>query len=381
MKQDNDRDNNSTVWQSGIRYTEDRNKSKTSRIIAVTAIALMAAVIGGIVGSSFIDKKYEEKMSYYDKEIDKLNKQKGDFLNGDIASIAEKVGPAIVGISKTPSNWIDEALEGSLGSGVIFDKKGYIVTNQHIINGLSDITVILAGEKRVKAKLVAEDLKSDIAILKIDQENLTAVKFGNSNDIKTGETVIGMGNPLGEEFSGCLTLGVIGATNKVIKVDDRLFKIFQTDMQFTNGNSGGAVLDSSGQVIGIINKKLTTAEGGSFIMPINEAKEVIEALMKYGKVETTFLGVRNILIDEERSKKYNVPIGLGVTEVVKGTTAEAYGIKKGDIILSIDNGRIKKMKDITDLLEGKKSGDKVKIQIYRDGKEITINAVLMNKQY
>ncbi|MEG0641196.1 MAG: S1C family serine protease [Clostridium sp.] len=121
-------------------------------------------------------------------------------------------------------------------------------------------------------------------------------------------------------------------------------------------------------------------EGGSFIIPINDAKPVIEALMKEGKLDTPFLGVKTFLIDDERSEHYNVPKGLGVLDVVEGTTAQKYGIEKGDIILSVSGGKVTKITDITDMLEGKKSGDKVPVNVYRNGKEVVIDAILIGKK-
>ncbi|MEF9951510.1 MAG: trypsin-like peptidase domain-containing protein [Clostridium sp.] len=367
----------STMWESGVKYIEPQKSIKLPNKLKFLIVGLIVALIGGAIGSYIVYREYKIEI---DNKIQKFEeKQSESILNGNISKIAQKVGPSIVGISKTHKSWIDEATGGSLGSGIIFDTRGYIVTNQHIINDIDNITVTLSGGKRVPATIVGEDHKSDIAVLKINVENLTAVKFGDSDKIKTGASVIGMGNPLGEEFSGSLTLGVISGTNKVIKVDDRVMRLYQTDMSLTLGNSGGAVIDEYGNVIGIINNKLMALEGGSYIMPINTAKPIINTLMNYGKVEKPFLGVRTFLIDEERSKQYNVPVGLGVVEVVEGTTAEKFKIQKGDIIMEVNNGRVTKITDITDLLEGKKPGDKISVKVYRGGKEVIINTVLVQK--
>ncbi|MEG2337511.1 MAG: S1C family serine protease [Clostridium sp.] len=367
----------STMWESGVKYIEPQKSKKIPNGLKFILIGLVVALIGGATGAYFVNHEYKVEIDAKIKKFEE--KQSESILNGSIAKIAQKVGPSIVGISETHKNWLEEATGGSLGSGIIFDKRGYIVTNQHIIHNIDSITVTLSGGKRVPATVVGEDHKSDIAILKINVENLTAAKFGDSDKIKTGASVIGMGNPLGEEFSGSLTLGVISGVNKVIKVDDRVMRLYQTDMTLTMGNSGGAVIDEYGSVIGIINNKLMALEGGSYIMPINTAKPIIDTLMNYGKVDKPFLGVRTFLIDEERSKQYNVPVGLGVVEVVEGTTAEKYKIQKGDIIMEVNGGRVTKITDITDLLEGKKSGDKISVKVFRGNKEVIIETILVQK--
>lgn len=370
------KDNNFTLWESGIKYTEKTNKKKFLKIAIIPIVALLSALIGGAISSIMIINSYSGSIKAYKEEFERIS-QDELASSRSMTKAAQKVGPSIVGIIKTPSSWMNEAQEGSLGSGIIFDEKGYIVTNQHIINKVGNITVILPGGHKEKATLVAQDFKSDIAILKINMSNLKAVELKASNDVKTGETVIGMGNPLGEEFSGTIVSGIIGATSKVIKIDDRAYKIYQTDMVFSDGTSGGAVVNKAGEVIGIINNRLNSTQEGSYIMPVSEAKPIIDALMVKGKLETPFLGVKTYLIDDERSKLYNVPIGLGVIDVVKGTAAEKYGILKEDIILEVNGGAVSKITDITDLLEGKRPGDKITIKVYRDGKKIDIDAALI----
>ncbi len=376
MSTKNNKGNESTSWQSGIKYTEKKYHKGIGKLSIVVIVAIVSALLGTILGAKFISSKYSNLISNYEEELNTFNQETG-YVDANISKIADEVGPSIVGIAKSSTNWINEAEEGTLGSGVIIDKKGYVLTNYNVINDQKDIMVILSGGRRVEAEVVAKDYKSDIAIIKINVENLKPVKFGDSSKMKTGDRIIGIGNPLGEEFSGCVSTGIISAKNSIIKIDDRAYKVYQTDMEPIKGNSGGAALNSNGEVIGIINNNLNNSKG-YFIMPINEAKKVIDDLLKEGKVKSTFIGVRTTLIDEEESKYYKVPIGLGVLEVVEGTTAMACGMKKGDIILSVDSVRISKLTDITDALEGKKPGDSLKILIYRDGKEVQINTNLLD---
>ncbi|MEG0641197.1 MAG: trypsin-like peptidase domain-containing protein [Clostridium sp.] len=246
-----EQDDNLASWESGIRYVEQKQRNKLPKVTRLVVISIVTAIIGGIIGASFMFIKYSNKLNGIEQKI--LEENSGDRNNRSIMKTAQKIGPSVVGISQTHTTWIDEASDGSLGSGIIFDNRGYIVTNQHIIDGIKNITVTLAGGKRVPGIIVGQDYKSDIAVVKINVENLKAVGFGDSNNLKAGATVIGMGNPLGEEFSGCLTVGVISATNKVIKVDDRTLSLLQTDMTLTKGNSGGAVVSENGDVVGIIN--------------------------------------------------------------------------------------------------------------------------------
>ena len=376
LSKENNKGSESTSWQSGIKYTEKDYHKGLSRLSVIIIVGIISALIGTFLGGKIMSNKYNNLIETYEEELNNFNQGTG-YIDANISKIADEVGPSVVGIAKASTSWINEAEEGTLGSGIIIDKKGYVLTNYNVINNEKDIMVILSGGRRVKAEIVAKDYKSDIAILKINVENLKAVKFGDSSKLKTGERIIGIGNPLGEEFSGCVSVGIISAKNSIIKVDDRAYKVYQTDMEPIKGNSGGAALNSKGEVIGIINNNLNSSKG-YFIMPINEAKKVIDDLLKEGEVKSTFIGVRTALIDEEESRYYKVPIGLGVLEVVEGTTAMACGMKKGDIILSVDGVRISKLTDITDALEGKKPGDSLKILIYRDGKEVQIDTKLLN---
>ena len=376
LSKENNKGSESTSWQSGIKYTEKDYHKGLSRLSIAIIVGIISALIGTFLGGKIMSSKYNNLIETYEEELNNFNQGTG-YIDANISKIADEVGPSVVGIAKASTSWINEAEEGTLGSGIIIDKKGYILTNYNVINNEKDIMVILSGGRRVKAEIVAKDYKSDIAILKINVENLKAVKFGDSSKLKTGERIIGIGNPLGEEFSGCVSVGIISAKNSIIKIDDRAYKVYQTDMEPIKGNSGGAVLNSKGEVIGIINNNLNSSKG-YFIMPINEAKKVVDDLLKEGEVKSTFIGVRTALIDEEESRYYKVPIGLGVLEVVEGTTAMACGMKKGDIILSVDGVRISKLTDITDALEGKKPGDSLKILIYRDGKEVQIDTKLLN---
>ena len=267
----------------------------------------------------------------------------------------------------------------SLGSGFIIDTPGYVVTNNHVIEGADEITVILQSGKRYKAKIVGRDKKTDMALLKIEAaEKLTAVAFGDSAKARVGDWVIAIGNPLG--LGGTVTAGIISARGRDIRsgpYDDYI----QTDAPINRGNSGGPLFDMDGAVIGI-NTAILSPSGGSigigFSIPSNIAKNVLGQLREFGTTRRGWLGVRIQTVSPEIAESLGLdgPRGALVAGVMKNSPAEAGGVKQGDVIIQFDNGDVTQSRKLPRMVAESNVGKDVPVRVWRDGKEIDLTVRL-----
>lgn len=305
--------------------------------------------------------------------------------------IAEQVGPSVVGVinkttvqsqkyydpftgryyySSDPSKDGQTVEQGS-GSGIIFQDDGYVVTNQHVIDGASEISVILNTGEEFPAKLIGKDTKTDLAVLKIDpgSTQLTVATLGDSTTVQVGETAIAIGNPMGQEFSGSVTQGIISAVNRTMNIENRTYNLLQTDAAINNGNSGGALINQYGEVIGINSVKLgaTGVEGMGFAIAISEAKPIIDELMSSGYVTG-----RPLVGIEIRDTGYGMFIGA----VSEGSGAEEAGLKPYDMILEVDGQKVSSSKEVNEIRDKKKAGDYLTFKILRDGETMEIQVRL-----
>ena len=264
----------------------------------------------------------------------------------------------------------------SLGSGVIINQKGYILTNEHVILRASTIKVTLSDNREFDAHLVGADSRSDLAIIKIDSDKpLPFAQMGASSDIMIGESVIAIGNPFG--LSHTVTTGIVSAVNRNIKGEDgRIYSDFiQIDASINPGNSGGPLLNINGEVIGINSAIYQKAEGIGFAIPIDRAKRIVNDLIKYGEVHEAWLGifVQELTTQIAKSFGYSNTKGVIISKAFKGGPSERAGLKRGDIIISIGNKHIKTIDDYNDLIYGYGHNDKISITVFRDGEKITVN--------
>ncbi len=319
-----------------------------------------------------------------------------------VEAIAEKVGPSIVGIQITVparSNYgffFDIERNGvGYGSGIIIRKDGYILTNNHVIEGAvasqmsnklidgAKIEVVLPGDKNklYKAQIVGRDSKTDIAVLKVELDDLPAAELGNSDLTKTGELAVAIGNPGGMDYMGSVTAGIISGINRSIVMDNgQELKLLQTDAAINPGNSGGALVNSKGQVIGVNTIKIaaTDVEGIGFAIPINKANEIAESLIEHKYVKgRPYIGV---VIDntftKEEAERLKVPDGLLVYEVQALSAAYKAGIHTGDIIIGFDGKKITEFNDLESQKNTHKPGDKVMVEVYRDGETLMLEMIL-----
>jgi serine protease Do len=316
-----------------------------------------------------------------------------------VSAIAEKTGPSVVGIKVTTEPqqndfFYSRSSGTSEGSGVILSSDGTILTNNHVIeealtSGTNDIAsgakieVILPAQKdkTYSAKLVGRDSESDLAVLKIDAAGLTKAELGDSDQLKTGELAVAIGNPGGLDYMGSVTAGIISGLNRTLETSDgKELHLIQTDAAINPGNSGGPLCNSEGQVIGINTVKISATgyEGLGFAIPINSAKEIAQDLIQYKYVKgRPLIGVS---IDQrftsEIAAANNVPEGLLVSGVTQSGPAEKAGIKAGDIITKFDGKAVNAFKSLDTQKDTHKPGDQVKVEIYRDGKTWIVTVTL-----
>lgn len=273
------------------------------------------------------------------------------------------------------------------GSGIIISEDGYILTNNHIVSTSSSesyyevseatkVTVTLFNdEAEYEAKIVGMDDQTDLAVIKIDKTGLSKAEFADSDNIKVGEFAMAVGNPLGMQSS--ITCGVISAVNReVTDSDGKKFTLIQTDAAINSGNSGGALVNSEGKVVGINTLKLsgTGIEGMGFAIPINSTTDITSQLIQYSKVKRPYIGITGMDLDEQTAKKYNLVAGVYVKSVEDFSAAEKAGIKAGDVIIEAEGKKITKMDELNEIKNSHNIGDELKIKVNRDGqeKELTI---------
>ena len=385
---------------STIKFRNNRKNVRIKRFFKGIAFLLVAAVSGGTTAYIVIDTKYAQAPLVYGPnnpsmlEQNKENTPTAEIPKNAISKVAESVGPTVVGISNKQETFFGEKSKGS-GSGIIFDKRGYIVTNYHVIEGAERVTIKLPNTDKVfDAKFVGADATRDIAIIKIDAENLPVAKFGDSSKVKTGDIAIAIGNPLGDQFAGSVTAGIISAVNRTIKMQDRsgkvtTYKVLQTDAAINPGNSGGALCNEAGEIIGINSLKIGSdydAEGMGFAITINDVKSIVSKLMNVGnnngKTATSkdepkvMLGIggRDAVPEEDNGIK-----GVYVEEVQSNTGAAAAGIKPSDIIVEVEKTKIESMEQLMNILKNYKVGDVVNCKVWRNGKVYQVKISLSEK--
>ncbi len=287
-----------------------------------------------------------------------------------ITQRAEKVQPSVVGIvTYIQSNQSIFGGEQGQGSGIILSTDGYIVTNAHVISNASSVKVVLYDGSEYNATIVGEDEKTDLAVLKIEADNLTPAEFGNSDQMEIGEQVIAIGNPGGLELAGSVTVGYVSALNRPISTSTgNTIDCIQTDAAINPGNSGGALVNTYGQVIGINSQKIaaTEFEGIGFAISINEAQPIINDLIEHGYVTGRVkMGITMQMIDQMSAQIYGYQPGVGVVSVEANSPAAKAGLVPGDIITEIDGESVLSSEKLNQILEKHKPGDEITLTVFR----------------
>ena len=266
-----------------------------------------------------------------------------------------------------------------IGSGLIFDKKGYILTNHHVIEGAKKIAVTLTNGKIFEGKILGSHKSLDIAILKINAQNLPTAKLGDSDKLRVGQRVFAIGNPLGLAGGPTVTAGVISALKRTIRSDRGVFQnLIQTDAAINPGNSGGPLINIKGEVIGINTAIIPFAQGIGFAIPINAVKEVAQSIVLYGFHRKPWLGIAGISINRQIAQYYSLPVerGVLVAKVTPNSPAEKAGVKPGDIILEFDKKPINSIEDLQRTLVKAECGQKCEMIIVRGLRKAKITVAL-----
>ena len=272
----------------------------------------------------------------------------------------------------------------SSGSGIIIRHDGYVITNNHVIDGASEITVTTIAGQNFSAKVVGRDSRTDIAVLKADNDTaLPFAELGDSSTLRVGEMALAIGNPLREELAGTLTVGYISAINRSMVIDGKQMTMLQTDAAINPGNSGGALLNMKGQVIGINTAKSTgyDVEGLGFAIPINEAKPIIESIIQHGYVTgRVVIGLKGQTVTEAIAKANDLPVGVYIKEIVSGSAAEKAGLRTGDVITACDGQAVTTIDEINKIRDSHKVGETLTMQIDRNGQTLTVSVVLQEEK-
>lgn len=300
-----------------------------------------------------------------------------------IVQVAAEIGPAVVGVStrRQAYDWFWGAYEiPGVGSGVIFDASGYILTNDHVVHGARTITVTLFDGRQVPGRLVGTDPTTDLAVVKIDEPDLPVAPLGDSENLQVGELAVAIGNPLGLELQRTVTAGIVSALNRTIQTEDGnvLEGLIQTDASINPGNSGGPLVNASGQVIGINTAKAPKAEGIGFSIPINLAKPIVEELITHGRIVTPWLGIIGGTITPEIANYYDLSVekGVLVLEISRNSPADEAGLRRLDVITAFNITPMETIEDLTAALEQQKLGQEIKLTVLRGENKRTISVTL-----
>lgn len=341
-----------------------------------------------------------------EEAVDQSTVQENVSVNvvSQVTKAIDKVSDAVVGVVNIQeANFWSQGGEAGTGSGVIYklaNGKAFIVTNHHVVENASQLEVSLKDGTRVRARLLGSDALTDLAVLEIDAKHVKKVaEFGDSDAVKLGEPVIAIGNPLGLQFAGSVTQGIISGKNRTIEVDldqdglpDWNAEVLQTDAAINPGNSGGALVNIEGQVIGINSMKIAqeAVEGIGFSIPINSARPIIADLEKYGQVRRPYIGVElrslsdisSYHLQETLHLPPNVTEGVAIIQVVPRSPAAQAGLRQFDVIVGLDGQKITNVLDLRKYLYTKKTiGDDLKVTFYRDGKKATVTVRLTKESF
>lgn len=387
---------NTNTQYSGNYYTVSPKPQKTENkkrygIGAVILSAVIAAVVGAVTCVSvMLPLMHSNGETPFVAETEESETVKNNVnINIDktasnvVEAVAEKVTPSVVGIRTTTSvmSFFGGTSEASGdGSGVVYSSNGYIITNYHVIgdaignsSGKIEVYTDSASSKSYTASVVGYNISADLAVIKIDAKNLTAIQFADSDKLKVGQYVITVGNPGGLEFMDSVTYGVVSGLNRVVSSDSQI-ELIQTDAAINPGNSGGALVNAEGKLVGINSSKIVSEEfeGMGFAIPSNTVKEICKKIIEKENSPDPYIGIS---ISEKYTAEvleyYGYPTGAVVLSVAEGSPAENAGIRKGDIITEFDGKAISNYNLLDEFISETSPGDKVEISLYRGGRYYT----------
>lgn len=363
----------------------DKEEKPRSRFVPLLIWALVTCLLCGVcsyAASRITLSNYLKENPGTTVVHEAVNTSTNVININDLSDVVDEIADTVVEVyteKVSYSTFYGQYVTSGAGSGVIYSSDGYIITNNHVIEDARSIRVTLHNGMDYEAVLIGTDKESDIAVIKIDAENLTSAIIGDSSKLRVGETCIAIGNPLGT-LGGTVTMGIISATSRDITVDNQFMTLLQTNATINPGNSGGGLFDASGHLIGIVNAKYSSddIEGIGFAIPVNDAVEVADQLIYNGKVTTrAAIGIKCIGIDSEYAmNRYEVSrYGVYISEITSGNARDG-GLREKDLIIGFNGNDIKGYNDLRKSLRECHAGDTVEITVLRGDKEVTVSVLL-----
>ena len=391
---------------------KEKNSIKNSVVVPFLSGVLGCSLVIGtcfgipeiknkIIGESSKNTSTSTSSSNSDKSIGTVDFVSLTSYSNTAVYAANKILPSIVGIEVTYNVTTNSMFSmfgygrsstseaTASGSGIVISQDGYILTNNHVVNSkaesvyyeISEATSVKVklsnSDKEYEAKIVGKDSQTDLAVLKIDANDLTAAEFADSDSIKVGEFTMAVGNPLA--LGTTITCGVVSAVNREVSDDDgNKFICIQTDAAINSGNSGGALVNSEGKVIGVNTLKVssTGVEGIGFAIPINSTTNIAKDLIENGKVKRPYLGISGRDLPEETASKHNLVAGVYIVSIEEFSSAETAGLKAGDVITAINNKEVKTMDELNNIKNTFSVGDTVTLHVFRNGSYQDISITL-----
>jgi len=385
--------------------------SGSVRKVKIAAFLLcLLVILGSLAAVALFKERYDDQIAALNRQVEALQRKlssAGSAGSGQtkvyslayteglsVPEIAEKAGASVVGIKVTAQVraqtgwWFGPQVfqQVSEGSGIIYDAQGHIVTNYHVVGDYASsesclMEVFLSDGRSAAAKYIGGDKQNDLAVIKIDLENLPAAQLGSSSKLRVGEFAMAIGNPLGMDLAGSVTVGVISGIERKVEMENVADSLIQTDAAINPGNSGGALVNGQGEVIGINTIKIATTEveGLGFAIPIDYARPIIDSIIAYGYVKgRPAMGISGTDVDERTARYYNVPQGVLIVDLVAGGAAARAGLQKNDIITAIDGQEVTSMSALKELLKQYRAGDQITVTYfrYRDRQSRTTRLVL-----
>ncbi|SHM26528.1 S1C family serine protease [Ruminococcus flavefaciens] len=424
---------NSDSNSGSYSYTSENSKKKCNKNIHLLmkgAAAVLAVIIlgaGTVQIYKFLSDTREELVELsgdpsaksVSKEIEQTDKKIEELPSlielasrtdaKPLPDIVDSIMPSVVGVASTFefeqqqsfSMWgwntqpvMRQAI--ATGTGFIISEDGYIVTNSHVVYDTQynagkaiEVSVLFSDETEHEANIVAFDPDTDIAVLKVNEKGLKPAVLGDSDELRVGELVIAVGNPLGFDLFGTVTSGIVSALNRKIDINEKKMNLIQTDAAINSGNSGGPLLNSCGQVIGINSAKMSSSyssssasvEGLCFAIPMKEAKVIIDDLINYRYVTgRPQIGINTTDIDEIQARFYNIPMGVLVRAIQEGSAADLAGLKVGDVIIDIEGETVTTAKEFNEVKNKYKAGDVITLTVSRDGRDVKIKVTLQEQK-
>ena len=379
--------------QGGRQESANKKRKKNNGFKAVVATGLICSLlgggIGGVIGANIAADNLRAVLldSETDAQIDETNRlQLMGGLNevSPVVAIAEKVTPSVVGVKTfgTAYTYWGQRIpnqELGSGSGIIYSEDGYIITNYHVIENATSVMITLSDGTEYDARIIGSDASSDLAVLKVEAENLPEAELGDSSALQIGELVVAIGNPLG--YENTVTDGIVSGLNRQLTDYIDSATLIQTNATINSGNSGGALVNSKGKVVGINSAKLvaSNAEGMGFALSINEVRPIVEEIISKGHVSRPYLGVSinsQYQVDAETAERYEIPMGIQIAEVAVHGPAERAGLQAGDIIYKVNDTLIQNFDDLSDIIDESKVGDKLRILANRNGEKVVADVIL-----